>query len=98
MQTSNQRRVTKLELAERQRLFSEYKVALDLLTETELESLVAYYGGPDFSQFTEAELEELANAETILPSLRDLRREVAQFQEWQIARQGGEKNGEKWTG
>lgn len=98
MQTSNQRRVAKLELAERQRLFSEYKVALDLLTETELESLVAYSGGPDFSEMSEEELREIAEAETILPSLRDLRREVAQFQEWQTARQEGEKNGEKWTG
>ena len=98
MQTSNQRRVTKLELVERQRLFSEYKVALDLLTETELESLVAYSRGPDFSEMSEEELREIAEAETILPSLRDLRREIAQFQEWQTARQGGEKNGEKWTG
>ena len=90
--------MAKLELAERRRLFAEYGQALDALTDAELEAFGTFAGGPDFSQFTDAELEEFANAETILPSLRDLRREIAQFQEWQMATQGEKKNGEKWTG
>ena len=86
MQTSNQKRVAKLELAERQRLFSEYGAALDLLTMDELQSLVTFAGGPDSSEFLEEELQAICDAEVILPSLRDMRREIALFEEWQIAK------------
>lgn len=83
MRTSNHKRVAKLELAERQRLFSEYNAALRLLTMDELQSLITFAGGPDFSEMAEAELEEYANAETILPSLRDMRRQIAELARWQ---------------
>lgn len=83
MQTSNQKRVAKLELVERQRLFSEYNAALRLLTTDDLQSLITFTGGPDFSEMAEAELEEYANAETILPSLRDMRRQIAELARWQ---------------
>ena len=86
MQTSNQKRVAKLELAERQRLFSEYGAALDLLTMDELQEFVTFTGGPDFSEMSDEELEEIANAETILPSLRDMRRDISLFEEWQTAK------------
>jgi len=86
MQTSNQKRVAKLELVERQRLFSEYNAALRLLTMDELQSLITFAGGPDFSEMAEADLEEFANAETFLPSLRDMRRDISLFEEWQNSR------------
>lgn len=86
MQTSNQKRVAKLEMAERQRLFSEHNAALRLLTVDELQSLITFTGGPDFTEMSDAELEEYANAETFLPSLRDMRRDISLFEEWQTSR------------
>ena len=83
MQTSNQKRVAKLELAERQRLLAEHRRALDALTDDELEAFVASTGGPDFDEMTDEELEAIAYSEPILPSLQDMRRQIAELARWQ---------------
>ena len=75
-------RLNRLELVERQRLLAEHRQALDALTYSELEAFVASTGGPDFDAMTDAELQEFANAETILPSLGELRREIAELEKW----------------